>query len=142
MTSLPPADGRTTPSGRSSRGTWSPPPFLLETAAGDDGLIADLVDAFNTDTSVRIQGMRAALAASDFPKIRAAAHTINGGARQLGAAAVVEACQELEIASDLQEALLITARLNRVQEVFEEVCAAMAAYLDAQRNTLCRMPLL
>jgi two-component system sensor histidine kinase RpfC len=132
MTSSAPSNGVTTQSGRLSHEAWSPPLFLLETASGDDGLIADLVDAFNTDTSSRIQRIRAALAASDFPKLRMEAHTIKGGARQVGADAVADACQELEAVGNLQEALLVAARLNRLQELFEEIRRAMVSYCGAK----------
>jgi HPt (histidine-containing phosphotransfer) domain-containing protein len=107
---------------------WLPPAVLLEAAAGDDGLIVRLIDAFGRDTNARIAQMRRALAVSNFPSIRAEAHTIKGSARQMGAEAAAEACQEVEMACGLQEASLIAARLNRVQEIFDEVCAAMAAY--------------
>ena len=56
------------------------------------------------------------------------AHTIKGGARQVGADAVAEACQELETVARLQEAFLVAARLDRVQEVFEEIGGEMASY--------------
>ena len=132
MTSSPQSSGVTTQSGSSSYEAWSPPPFLLETASGDDDLMADLVDAFNIDTSARIQRVRAALAASDFAKIRMEAHTIKGGARQVGADAVADACQDIETVCNLQEALLVAARLNHLQELFEEICRAMASYCGSR----------
>jgi len=57
---------------------------LLEAAAGDDGLIAKLIDAFGRETDARIERMRGALAASNFPSIRAEAHTIKGKRREYG----------------------------------------------------------
>jgi HPt (histidine-containing phosphotransfer) domain-containing protein len=132
MTSSPQSSGVTTQSGSSSYEAWSPPPFLLETASGDDDLMADLVDAFNIDTSARIQRVRAALAASDFAKIRMEAHTIKGGARQVGADAVADACQDIETVCNLQEALLVAAPLNHLQELFEEIRQAMASYCSSR----------
>jgi two-component system sensor histidine kinase RpfC len=136
MVSSPPPNGVTTQPGRSSHEVWSPPPFLLETASGDHGLIADLIDLFNTDTSARIQKVRAALADSDFSRIRREAHTIKGGARQVGADAVADACQELETVCNPQEALLVAARVNRVQELFEEMRRAMASYCSSRSLNL------
>jgi HPt (histidine-containing phosphotransfer) domain-containing protein len=132
MTSSPFSNGVTTHAGRSSHEAWSPPLFLLETASGDDCLMADLVDAFDTDTSVRIQRVRAALAASDFSIIRMEAHAIRGGARQVGADAVADACQDIESVCNLQEALLVAARLNRLQELFEEIRLAMSSYCSSR----------
>ena len=117
----------------STRQAWSPPAVLLEAAGEeDDGLIVSLIDAFSTDTDARIEQMRKALAASDFPSIRAEAHTVKGGARQMGADAVDKACQELEIACDTKEASLVAARLNRVQELFDETRGAMIAYSNSR----------
>jgi len=106
--------------------------MLLEAAAEDGSLIVRLIDAFGRDTDARMEKMRRALAASNFPNIRAEAHTIKGGARQMGADEVAEACQELEIACDLQEASLIAARLNHVQELFDEIRGAMIAYSNSR----------
>jgi HPt (histidine-containing phosphotransfer) domain-containing protein len=112
----------------STRQAWSPPALLLEAAAGDDGLIAKLIDAFGRETDVRIERMRGALAASNFPSIRAEAHTIKGSAGNMGADAAAEACRKVEMACDLQEASLVAARLNRLQQISDEVREAMAAY--------------
>ena len=116
----------------SRRQAWSPPTVLVEAAGEDDGLIVSLIDVFSRDTDARIEQMREALTSSNFPNIRAEAHTIKGGARQMGADAVDEACQELEIACDTKEAPLIAARLNHVQELFDEIRGAMIAYSNSR----------
>lgn len=128
MASSQPSSGLTAKCTDSTRQVWSPPAVLLEAAAGDAGLIAKLIDAFGRETDARIERIRGALAASDFPKIRAEAHTIKGSARQMGADAAAGACQEVEMACDLREASLIAARLNRLQELVEQIREAMAAY--------------
>lgn len=130
MIPSPPSNGRTTTCRCSTRQDWAPPALLLEAAAGDDGLIVKLIHAFGADTGARLEQMRGALAESNFPGIRAEAHTIKGSARQMGADAVADACQELELVSDPQEAQFIAARLERVQELFDEIRGAMASYSD------------
>ncbi len=127
--------GLTAKGSYTTRHAWSPPALILEAAGDDDGLIVNLIDAFVGDTDARLEQMCGALAASRFPDIRAEAHTIKGSARQMGADAVGEACQELEIACGLQRALPISARLNRLQELFEEICGAMAAYVNNRSMT-------
>ena len=119
---------RTTSNGHGQRAgaAWVRPEYL--TQLGDDELIADLLDTFSTDTAARIQQMRAALGNANFAKIRAEAHSIKGGARQLGADAVADACQMLESDCTHQEASLVAAQVNRVQELFEEVRVPMASY--------------
>ncbi|MGA2273733.1 MAG: Hpt domain-containing protein [Bryobacteraceae bacterium] len=140
MASSQPPSGLTAKCRDSTRQAWSPPAVLLEAAAGDDGLIAKLIDAFGRDTDARIEQMRKGLAASNLPNIRAEAHTIKGCARQMGAEAVAEACQEVESACDHQEALLIPARLNRVQELFDEIRGAMAAYSERRKTESSATP--
>jgi HPt (histidine-containing phosphotransfer) domain-containing protein len=128
-----PIDGPTTEFSHSFQQDWSPPESLLEAASGDDSLIDDLIDAFSTDSDARIGQMREALAAPAFQRIGFEAHTIKGSARQVGADALAEACQELEMVTGLQDAPLIAARLNHVQELFEDVRGAMASYSKTRK---------
>src|SRR5712692_2058110 len=102
-----PSNGLTTECGHSFRQDWSPP-----------------------------AAMREALAAPNFTRIRFEAHSIKGSARQVGADAIADACEELETISDLQDALLIAARLNCVQELFEDIRGAMASYSNSRKLAL------
>jgi HPt (histidine-containing phosphotransfer) domain-containing protein len=77
--------------------------------------------------------MREALTTLNFPRLRFEAHTIKGSARQVGADAVAEACQEIEMVSGLQDALAIAAQLNHVQKLFEEIRCAMASYSNSNK---------
>jgi HPt (histidine-containing phosphotransfer) domain-containing protein len=126
MTCVETSNGLTT--GASFQEVWSPPLFLLDAMSGEDDLIAELIDAFNTDAAARMQQLRVALRNSDFSRILAEAHAIKGSARQVGADAVADACQELEIASEFQEVSLVAGRVSRVQLLLEDVLRAMAAY--------------
>src|SRR5450432_1195789 len=128
MIPSPTSDGLMTEFNHTFHQEWSPPASLLDAASDDEGLIDDLIDVFSTDSDARLEQMREALATLNFPRLRFEAHTIKGSARQVGADAVAEACQEIEIASDPQDALLIAAQLNRVQKLFEEIRCAMASY--------------
>jgi len=112
---------------------WSPPRFLLEAVSGDDDPIPDLIDTFHTDAGARMRQIRAALADLDFSRIGAEAHAIGGSARQIGADAVADACQELETVSKLREISLAGARMNRVQSLLEEARRAMASYSRTRR---------
>jgi HPt (histidine-containing phosphotransfer) domain-containing protein len=128
ITPSQPTDARTT--------AWTPSPLVLEAASGEDGLIAEIVDVFNTSTADRIRQIHAALAASDFSTIRKEAHAIKGGAQQIGAPAVADACQELERVCQLGEASLVPARLARVCELFEEIRIGMISYCNRRRVNL------
>jgi HPt (histidine-containing phosphotransfer) domain-containing protein len=128
MTSSPPQDSQTTPLMRPFSEAWSLPPTLLELTSGDNELLAVVVDLFSTDTAARMQQVRSALAVSEFSLIQEQAHTITGSARQVGADAVADACQELENAANRKEALHVAAGVNSVQEVPDEIRRAMASH--------------
>ncbi len=107
---------------------WTPPAWLLEVASGDDGLIADLIDIFKTSTEASLQQMRKALATVDAPRLRTEAHKIKGGAKQVGADALAEVCQALELASSLTPVSRLSELLVRCQELFVETQSAMTSY--------------
>ena len=111
--------------------SWTPPDSLLEAAADDCGLIAELIDAFQTDTEIRLQRLRTALETGDAKILRAEAHTIKGSARQVGADALAAVCQEVELGSGLDAAAL-AALTNQLQPLFDEVSRAMTAYLTSE----------
>jgi HPt (histidine-containing phosphotransfer) domain-containing protein len=136
----PPSNGLTTEC-RHWHQDWSPPVSILEAASGDDSLIDDLIEAFSTDSDARIGQMRVALATRNLPGIRFEAHSIKGSARQLGAEALADVCQELEIVSDFEDALVIAAKVTRVQELFEDMRGAMASYSDSRKMAFSVTPL-
>ena len=116
--------GCTPPTG----GIWSPPASLLEIASGDDDLITELIQAFRSDAMGRIQRIQGAVAAGDFSRIRAEAHAIKGSARQVGADAVADRCQELERVAQAGNASLAAELWFRVQEALEDAYFGMALY--------------
>jgi len=111
-----------------SHDTWAPPANLIEAASGDDAFITELIDIFTMDAETRIGQVREALATSDSRKIQAAAHSIKGSASQVGADALADVCQELELASTLPGMLNIAGLVSRVEFLFEEIRHAMASY--------------
>lgn len=114
---------------------WAPPATLLEAISGDEGLMAEFIDIFELDTETRIGQLGRALAASDIRSIGAEAHSIKGSARQLGANALADACQELEFASTRARALHIAGLVKRVELLFKETRHAMASYSNDSATT-------
>ena len=114
--------------------TWAPPAWLWEVAGDDCGLIADLVESFETDTRARIERIRAALEASDYRKIQVEAHTIKGSAGQLGMDALADAFAELETASRCEEAVPVAARFDRARKLFGEGHYAVAGNSGSRGN--------
>jgi HPt (histidine-containing phosphotransfer) domain-containing protein len=107
---------------------WTPPVCLLEIASGDYGLITDLIDVFKTTTEASLQQMRLALTTVDLLRIRTEAHRIKGGAKQVGADALAEVCQALELASSLTPVSQLGELVDHCQELFGETESGMTSY--------------
>src|SRR5215469_18914086 len=75
---------------------WAPPAQLLELDEHDSGLIAVLADAYERDTKCRLERIRLAMAIGDTRGLSAEAHSIKGGAWQMGAPALADMCFNLE----------------------------------------------
>jgi HPt (histidine-containing phosphotransfer) domain-containing protein len=128
MNASPPSNTKAAVHPQACRATWTPPAWLLEVASGDDSLITDLIDTFKTSTEASLLQMRTALATVDVPRLRTEAHKIKGGAKQLGANALAEVCQSLELASSLTQVSRFGELLDRCQELFGETESAMTSY--------------
>jgi HPt (histidine-containing phosphotransfer) domain-containing protein len=115
-------------SARICRTPWTPHAGLLEAISGDDAVLAELIDAFKTDTETRILRICAALEIADVARLRSEAHSMNGSARQIGAEALAEVCRQLELASALTPLSHLSGQVLRIQELFGEVACAMTAY--------------
>jgi len=113
---------------QASHAKWTPPAWLLEIVAGDDSMIADLIDVFKTSTETSLQQMHTALVTVDVSRLRAAAHRIKGGAKQVGADALAEACQTLELASSVAPVSRLGELVDRCQKLFSETESEMTSY--------------
>jgi HPt (histidine-containing phosphotransfer) domain-containing protein len=111
------------------------PDMLLNLVAdGNDDLIADLIEAFQTDTQLRLKQMRKTPGDSDHKGVRAGIHSIKGSAQQMGANAMASMCLDIERAVGEWPAGQLSERLTSLEAEFEEVCHAMAAYSSVQRT--------
>jgi len=112
---------------------WTPPSWLLEVAPGDDSIIAELIDVFKTATETSLQQMQTALATVDVPRLRTEAHRTKGSARQVGADALAEVCQALELASSLTPVSRLAELVARGQELLAETGSAMTSYSSSHK---------
>lgn len=116
-------------------GEWTPPAWLHELASGEDGLIAELIDTFRTTTETRLRQMRTALATHNVSRLRTEVHRTKGSASQLGADALAEVCQSLEVASSLTPTTSRLAELvDSPQQMFDEVDSAMTPYSNGKQS--------
>ena len=109
-------------------GGWTPPRLLLELAANGCGLETELIEAFKTDTAIRLDRLRHAITSADAARLRAEAHTIKGSAWQMGADSVASMCQEIEVAAGQTALAQMDERVDRLEARFVEVCRAMTLY--------------
>jgi HPt (histidine-containing phosphotransfer) domain-containing protein len=123
-----PGNRATAHSRHSVEGVWAPPAYLVDALSNDAGLLGDLLNAFDLDTAARIARARAALEDFDFRTMQVEAHAIKGGARQVGADSLADACQELESVSASRDVWGASRSLDRVRGRFEKVRRAMFGY--------------
>ena len=112
---------------------WAPPAWLLEVVSGDDSLLDDLIDVFKTTTEASLRQLHTALAAPDTSRLRAEAHRIKGGDKQVGANALAEACQTLELESSVAPVPRLGELVCRCQELFSEIESGMTSYFADHR---------
>jgi len=116
--------------GSECQNAWAPPALLLEVASGDEDLIREVVADFKQDTECRLEFTRRALAGGDRAKLRAEAHAIKGGARQVGAFAVGDLCQQIELAAPQASPYELADQLTQLETEFRRICAAMDVHLN------------
>jgi histidine phosphotransfer protein HptB len=108
---------------------WALPETLRELAdEGAAGLIRELIEAFGADTVPRLGQMHEALANADTKGLNDAAHTIKGGAQQMGADAMASICQELELAAMDTPTSDLVRLLTALEAEFAEVSRAMSLW--------------
>jgi HPt (histidine-containing phosphotransfer) domain-containing protein len=105
------------------------PPFDAKVVAAlrADGMLAELIDLFLSDTPVAIEKIGAALTLKDARTAAREAHRLKGSAAALGAQPMFELCellQRLESAEGLERAQALFARLSAESK---RVCRAFEA---------------
>jgi HPt (histidine-containing phosphotransfer) domain-containing protein len=71
---------------------------LLDSVDGDRAFVADLAEAYLTDSATHRDGIRAAVDASDADALVRPAHTLKSSSATVGAMAVSRTARELEMA--------------------------------------------
>lgn len=106
---------------------WSLPEELrMLVDLGDAETVREVLVVFQRDTAIRIQKIRAAIAAADAPQVRAEAHAIKGSAGQVGAMDVSGLCRQIEAAALKQDLGSATGLLPQLDAAFQAVRAAMS----------------
>ncbi len=95
---------------------------------GTSGLLSVIVTAFLDDAPIRLDALRAAVAAGGGPPLTQAAHQLKGSAANLGATRVATLCEELE-ALDRSGTQPRPELLDRLQTELDAAGRALAAAL-------------
>jgi histidine phosphotransfer protein HptB len=115
---------------------WQLPETLREIEeAGDDTLVLELIETFQSDTGSRLERMKGALARQDAGGVKAESHSMRGSARQMGADALADSCQTVETGAPKMNWPELTDQIRQAEKRFAEVCAAMSEYVEARRRT-------
>jgi len=112
---------------------WAIPATLRQLAeCGDAELVEELIAIFQTDTSSRLEVLRRAVAAQDYPAIGAEAHTIRGSALQVGADRLADCCLQLEQGVRQTPPVNLAGAFHHIVQSFDEVCSLIA---ERQQNS-------
>lgn len=77
--------------------TWRLPEELVELGRETGmGMLTELLTIFEEDTAERLKALRAAIQKDDHAEIRRQAHSLKGGALQIGANRFAGYCREME----------------------------------------------
>ncbi len=106
-----------------------PQELLRMAREGDIGLATEIFAIFQTDTASRLEILSRAVASADTGAITRQAHALKGSAGQVGAQALAEGCRRMETAAREGKMAEVSARLDRLQQLFFPICQAMS-HLD------------
>ena len=83
------------------------------------GDFATLVESWQRDTAMRVEGIKKAIDQNDPAQLRQVAHSLKGSSSNLGARCVVDVCIELETLANLNE-------LKSAKSVLSKLSSAIA----------------
>jgi two-component system, sensor histidine kinase and response regulator len=95
-------------------------------AAGAD-VITDLLNLFRSDVPGLLESLKAAIAAGDAKKLKESAHSLKGGAANLGAKKMAALCFELEKKGRDGTTEGAAERVPDIEKQFELVCTVLEA---------------
>jgi HPt (histidine-containing phosphotransfer) domain-containing protein len=96
-------------------------------SSGTGALVARVVAAFDTSIARLVPQLQAAEAAADAAGIRYVTHTLKSSSQIVGAVRLSQQCAEIE-------ALAKEGRIDGMHERINELCAEVAAVLDALKH--------
>ena len=98
---------------------------MRERLGEDEELVSDVIRLFLEDYGVRLDAIASAIEARDSERLRAAAHTLKGGASNLSAPGVVEAARVLEAMGGSGDLTLAAERFDELVSETEHLASAL-----------------
>jgi CheY-like chemotaxis protein/HPt (histidine-containing phosphotransfer) domain-containing protein len=109
---------------------------LQKLQGNDASFLGEIIELFAADGERRVVAMRRALAARHGPDLRREAHTLKGSGRELGAARLVEVCQQVEKRGKAAAFDGVEELLARVEEEFVRTRDELREYLEREESGL------
>ncbi len=97
---------------------------LLDRLMGDEKLANEILGEFMEDVPRKFTALKEALDKSDAPSVQCEAHTLKGAAANVGALALQEVANQIEVAGeagDMAKASSLTAQINKQFEVLKKL---------------------
>lgn len=91
----------------------------------------ELIEAYLSDTRVRIDEVRAAVAAGDAYQVRELIHSLKGSCSNIGAFALAQCCQKAENMARAGELDGVDAMVEEIQRLFTDVATALSREIGA-----------
>jgi HPt (histidine-containing phosphotransfer) domain-containing protein len=112
---------------------WRLPETLREIGEdGDDGIVLELIDSFQSDTGRRLERLHNAVARHDAATVKAEAHSVRGSAAQMGAEALADLCRALEAGAPKLNWTELEDQMKQADARFAEVRSAMSELVKAR----------
>jgi HPt (histidine-containing phosphotransfer) domain-containing protein len=109
-----------------SSGSWALPEELRQLAeCGDESLIKEVLGVFRSDTTERLEKLRAAIAQDNRPQVQSEAHSMKGAAGQVGANNLAAICLQLEQQAMTAAPAALSELTDRVEAAFLDVSRVM-----------------
>jgi len=105
---------------------WDLPETLSRLASeGNREIVAEVIEAFESDTARRLRLLDDAIAHGNWAAARAQAHSIKGAASEVGAYTLVAICRRMELTADTGAGPIFAELRNEAHADFTRVCRLM-----------------
>lgn len=102
---------------------------IRELEADGDGLLAELIGMFKSDTPPRLKALEDAVSAGDTGEAASLAHSLKSGSLGIGAQGLAMLCADMEQAGRRNEAEMLRTLCSQLQPVYSVTCDALEKLL-------------